>query len=86
VGRNTEASTDWKLSAELLTYSRSKGLLAGVNLNGAGMSQNAEDTEIYFGRPEDFENILKGNVAVPEGAVEFVKTVAHYFVEAKNRQ
>ena len=86
VGRNTEASTDWKLNAELLTYSRSKGLLAGVNLNGAGMSQNAEDTEIYFGRPEDFENILKGNVAVPEGAVEFVKTVAHYFVEAKNRQ
>jgi lipid-binding SYLF domain-containing protein len=86
VGRNTEASTDWKLSAELLTYSRSKGLLAGVNLNGAGVSQNAEDTEIYFGRPESFENILKGEVVVPEGAVEFVKSVAHYFVAAKNRQ
>jgi lipid-binding SYLF domain-containing protein len=86
VGRNTEASTDWKLNAELLTYSRSKGLLAGVNLNGAGVSQNAEDTEIYFGRPESFESILKGNVAVPEGAVEFVRTVAHYFVAAKNGQ
>jgi lipid-binding SYLF domain-containing protein len=86
VGRNTEASTDWKLSAELLTYSRSKGLLAGVNLNGAGVSQNAEDTELYFGRPENFESILKGNVAVPEGAVSFVKSVAHYFVAAKNRQ
>jgi lipid-binding SYLF domain-containing protein len=86
VGRNTEASTDWKLSAELLTYSRSKGLLAGVNLNGARVNQNAEDTEIYFGRPENFENILKGDVAVPEGAVEFVKSVAHYFIAAKNRQ
>ena len=86
VGRNTEASTDWKLSAELLTYSRSKGLLAGVNLNGARVSQNAEDTEIYFGRPENFENILKGDVAVPEGAVEFVTSVAHYFIAAKNRQ
>jgi lipid-binding SYLF domain-containing protein len=86
VGRNTEASTDWKLNAELLTYSRSKGLLAGVNLNGAGVSQNAEDTELYFGRPESFENILKGDVAVPEGAVEFVTAVAHYFVAAKNRQ
>jgi lipid-binding SYLF domain-containing protein len=86
VGRNSEASTDWKLSAELLTYSRSKGLLAGVNLNGARVNQNAEDTELYFGRPEDFENILKGNVAVPAGAVEFVRTVAHYFVAAKNHQ
>ena len=86
VGRNSEASTDWKLNAELLTYSRSKGLLAGVNLNGARVSQNAEDTEIYFGRPENFENILKGSVAVPEGAVEFVRSVAHYFVAAKNRQ
>jgi len=86
VGRNSEASTDWKLSAELLTYSRSKGLLAGVNLNGARVNQNAEDTEIYFGRPEEFENILKGNVAVPEGAVEFVRSVAHYFVTAKNHK
>jgi lipid-binding SYLF domain-containing protein len=86
VGRNTQAATDWKMSAELLTYSRSKGLLAGVNLNGARVSQNAEDTEIYFGRPENFENILKGSVAVPEGAVEFVRSVAHYFVAAKNRQ
>src|ERR1039458_883635 len=76
-GRNTEASTDCKLSAELLTYSRSKGLLAGVNLNGAGVSQNREDTEIYFGAPQNFENVLKGNVDVPAGAVEFVRTVAH---------
>ena len=85
VGRNTEASTDWKLNAELLTYSRSKGLLAGVNLNGARVSQNTEDTELYYGRPENFDNILKGNVEVPEGAVDFVKSVANYFVAAKNR-
>ncbi|MGA3161206.1 MAG: lipid-binding SYLF domain-containing protein [Terracidiphilus sp.] len=86
VGRNTEASTDWKLSAELLTYSRSKGLLAGVNLNGARVSQNQEDTEIYFGSAQNFEYVLKGNVDVPPGAVEFVKTVANYFIEAKRRK
>jgi lipid-binding SYLF domain-containing protein len=86
VGRNTEASTDWKLNAEMLTYSRSKGLLAGVNLNGARLSQNLEDTEIYYGAPQNFENVLKGNVDVPAGAVDFVKAVANYFIEAKHRK
>ena len=86
VGRNTQAATDWKMSAELLTYSRSKGLFAGIDLDGTSVSQNKEDTEIYFGAPHPFESVLKGNVAVPAGAIPFVKTVAHYFVEAKNRQ
>ena len=44
VGRNAQASTDWKLNAELLSYSRSKGLLAGIDLNGVSVSQNKEDT------------------------------------------
>ena len=86
VGRNTQAATDWKMSAELLTYSRSKGLFAGIDLDGTSVSQNKEDTEVYFGAPHPFESVLKGNVAVPAGAIPFVKTVAHYFVEAKNRQ
>ncbi|MGD0801952.1 MAG: lipid-binding SYLF domain-containing protein [Terracidiphilus sp.] len=86
VGRNSEAATDWKLSAELLSYSRSKGLFAGINLDGTSVRQNAEDTEIYFGQAHSFETILKGDVAVPQGAVPFVSDVAHYFVEAKHRQ
>jgi SH3 domain-containing YSC84-like protein 1 len=85
VGRNTQAATDWKMSAELLTYSRSKGLFAGIDLDGTSVSQNKDDTAIYFGAPHPFESVLKGSVDVPEGAVSFVKTVAHYFVEAKNR-
>jgi lipid-binding SYLF domain-containing protein len=86
VGRNTEAATDWKLNAELLTYSRSKGLFAGIDLNGTSVSQNAEDTELYFGAPHGFDSVLKGDVAVPDGAVPFVKAVANYFVAAKNRK
>jgi lipid-binding SYLF domain-containing protein len=86
VGRNTEAATDWKMNAELLTYSRSKGLFAGIDLNGTSVSQNSEDTELYFGGTHSFESILKGEVAVPAGAVPFVRATAHYFVEAKNRQ
>jgi lipid-binding SYLF domain-containing protein len=84
VGRNTQAATDWKMSAELLTYSRSKGLFAGVDLDGTSVSQNADDTAVYYGRPHRFESILKGGVPVPAGAVPFVRTVAHRFVEAKN--
>ena len=85
VGRDAQAATDLKMGAELLTYSRSKGLFAGIDLDGTTVSQNHEDTELYFGEPHSFESILKGNVAVPEGAQPFVKDVAHRFVAAKNR-
>jgi lipid-binding SYLF domain-containing protein len=83
VGRNGQAATDWKMGAELLTYSRSKGLFAGIDLDGTVVSQNRDDTEIYYGRPHPFDSILKGTVEVPQGAVPFVKSVAHYFVESK---
>jgi lipid-binding SYLF domain-containing protein len=85
VGRSGQAATDWKMSAELLSYSRNKGLFAGISLDGTSVSQNLEDTELYYGREQSFESILKGSVAVPDGAAPFVKTVAHYFVEAKRR-
>ena len=85
VGRSGQAATDWKMSAELLSYSRNKGLFAGIDLDGTSVSQNAEDTELYFGQSQTFESILRGDVAVPQGAVPFVTTVAQYFVAAKNR-
>ena len=85
VGRNGEASTDWKLSAELLTYSRTKGLFAGIDLDGTSVSQNTSDTDTYYGQEYPFQTILKGSVAVPQDAVAFVQTVAHYFIEAKNQ-
>jgi lipid-binding SYLF domain-containing protein len=83
VGRAGQASTDWKMSAELLSYSRNKGIFAGIDLDGTSVSQNREDTEIYYGKPHRFETILKGNIAPPAGSVSFVKTVAHYFREAR---
>ena len=83
VGRNSQAATDWKMGAELLTYSRSKGLFAGIDLNGASVSQSADDTQAYYGQAYEFPTILKGNVEVPPDAVPFVRTVAHAFVDAK---
>jgi lipid-binding SYLF domain-containing protein len=84
VGRAGSASTDWKMSAELLSYSRNKGLFAGIDLDGTSVSQNSEDTELYYGQPQRFETILKGSVDVPPGAVAFVRDVAQNFVRAKH--
>jgi lipid-binding SYLF domain-containing protein len=84
VGRAGQAATDWKMGAELLSYSRNKGLFAGIDLDGTSVSQNREDTELYYGTPQSFENILRGSVGVPAGAVALIRDVAHHFVAARN--
>ena len=86
VGRSGQASTDWKMNAELLSYSRNKGLFAGIDLDVTSVSQNSEDTELYYGQPHRFDAILKGSVDVPPGAVPFVRDVAQTFMRAKHEQ
>lgn len=86
VGRNAQAGTDWKLNAEFLTYSRSKGLFAGIDLDGTVLSQNADDTRSFYGSDLPFEQVLKGNEATPPDARPFVRTVAKYFVVSRNAQ
>lgn len=83
VGRNAQAGTDWKLNAEFLTYSRSKGLFAGLDLTGDVLSQNQDMTRAEYGADIPFDTILKGSVPVPENAQHFVGTVARYFVSSK---
>jgi lipid-binding SYLF domain-containing protein len=83
VGRNAQAGTDWKLNAEFLTYSRSKGLFAGLDLDGTVLSQNQDDTRAEYGADLPFDTILKGNQPVPDNAKPFVRTVARYFVSTK---
>src|SRR5580698_7794624 len=84
VGRDSQAATDWKMSAELLSYSRSKGLFAGIDLNGTSVTQNSDDTETFYGDPHPSAQILKGEVATPTDARPFVRTVAKYFSEVSN--
>ncbi len=80
VGRHATASTDVLLNAELLSYSRAKGLFAGVDLNGAVVSQNTDDTNLFYGgHSKTYEEILRGEVPVPRSARKFVGTVARYF-------
>lgn len=84
VGRNAQAGTDWKMNAEFLTYSRSKGLFAGLDLDGTVLSQSSDDTRAEYGSDIPFDTILKGNQPVPANATAFVRTVARYFVATKN--
>jgi len=84
VGRNAQAGTDWKLNSEFLTYSRSKGLFAGIDLDGTVLSQNSDDTRTFYGADIPFQTVLHGDQVVPHDAVPFVKTVAKYFVLSRD--
>ncbi len=65
-GRTAEAATDAQMGAEILTYSRSKGVFAGVSLEGAPLSQDGDANERIYGKRIEAKEILFGNtVAVP---------------------
>ena len=80
VGRNAQAGTDWKLNAEFLTYSRSKGLFAGIDLDGTVLSQNTDDTRSEYGADVPFQGVLHGETPTRPNARPFVHTVAKYFI------
>jgi lipid-binding SYLF domain-containing protein len=75
VGRHTEGSTDWKLRAEVLTYSRARGLFAGISFNGAVIKQDEDATREVYGRMVDFKTILTGSVVTPQSAEAFIAAV-----------
>jgi SH3 domain-containing YSC84-like protein 1 len=78
VGRHAEAATDWKMRAELLTYSRARGLFAGITLNGAVVRQDKDDTRDFYGHMVSFRSILTGLVAPPKGSEPLLKAAAKY--------
>jgi lipid-binding SYLF domain-containing protein len=75
VGRHTEGATDWKLRAEVLTYSRARGLFAGISFNGAVIKQDEDATGELYGRQIDFKTILTGSVSAPQSAEKFLAAV-----------
>jgi lipid-binding SYLF domain-containing protein len=75
VGRHAEGATDWKMRAQVLTYSRARGLFAGISLNGAVISQDKDATRELYGRLVPFKTILTGAVATPQGGESFVASV-----------
>jgi lipid-binding SYLF domain-containing protein len=75
VGRHAEAATDWTMRSEVLTYSRARGLFAGITINGAAIRQDEDSTRELYGRLVPFKTILTGAVPTPQGGEPFVATV-----------
>jgi SH3 domain-containing YSC84-like protein 1 len=78
VGRTAQAQTDAQMTAEILSYSRSRGVFAGVSLEGATLrSDTSEDTDLY-GRRVDPREILDGKVAAPKEVQPLLDTLTKY--------
>jgi lipid-binding SYLF domain-containing protein len=78
VGRHAEGNTDWKMRAEVLTYSRARGLFAGVSLNGASIKQDKDSTREFYGRMVPFKTSLTGEIDPPVGANAFLTSLAQW--------
>ena len=83
VGRHAEGETDWKMRAEVLTYSRARGVFAGLTVNGAVIEQDADATRAFYGRETPFPDILQGRVAAPAGSEPFLSAVKKFSAKAQ---
>jgi lipid-binding SYLF domain-containing protein len=83
IGRQAEGSTDWKMKSEVLTYSRARGVFAGLELNGAVIKQDNDETRVLYGKMVPFRAILTGKVPPPPGTEAFLAAVRKYAAEAR---
>jgi SH3 domain-containing YSC84-like protein 1 len=66
------------MKAEVLTYSRARGVFAGIDLNGSRIAQDKDETRILFGKMVPFADILGGKVEAPSGSQPFLSAVKKY--------
>ena len=85
VGRDATAGTDVKMRAEVLTYSRTRGLFAGIDLSGAVINQDKDSTQLLYGKMVPFETILNGKVPPPNGSDSFLAAVRKYSSQSKDQ-
>ena len=85
VGRDATAGTDVKLRAEVLTYSRTRGLFAGIDLSGAVINQDQDSTRSLYGKMIPFETILNGKVEPPSASSSFLAAVRKYSSQSKDQ-
>src|ERR1700682_241711 len=78
VGRHAEGNTDWKMRAQVLTYSRARGVFVGVSLNGAVVKQDKDSTRELYGRMVPFRTALTGETEAPPAANDFLSSLAKW--------
>lgn len=85
VGRHAAADTDWKLKAQVLSYSRARGLFAGLELSGAAISQDKDATREFYNRMVPFKTSLTGTIDAPPNAYPFLNTLAKWAKTAASK-
>jgi lipid-binding SYLF domain-containing protein len=75
LGRNATAQTDAELNAEILSYSRSRGLFAGISLEGAALAPDGETNRELYGRDVTNREILTGDFKTPAAAGKFERSL-----------
>jgi lipid-binding SYLF domain-containing protein len=83
VGRHAEGATDWKMRAQVLTYSRSRGIFAGLTLKGAVLQQDKNDTRTFYGRMVPYGTLLSGAMDPPESAQPLLTVLNQYASSTK---
>lgn len=83
VGRDAGADTDLKMKSEVLTYSRARGLFAGVDLNGAALTQDKDETRLLYGKFFPFSDILDGKVRPTASSEPFLAAIRRYSEQSK---
>jgi lipid-binding SYLF domain-containing protein len=78
VGRTATAQTDVQMHADILSWSRSQGLFAGVALEGATLRQDLDDNAALYGRKMGNRNIVKNGVRAPKSAARVIALLNQY--------
>lgn len=78
VGRSTQAETDAALTAEILTWSRARGLFAGLSLSGATLREDSDWNKELYGHEMTNRQIVTGNTAPPAGAASLIAELNKY--------
>ena len=85
VGRHAAADTDWKMRAQVLSYSRARGAFAGLELSGAVINQDKDSTREFYGRMVPFKTSLSGEIEAPGTAYPFLSTLAKWAKTAADK-
>jgi lipid-binding SYLF domain-containing protein len=86
VGRDAAADTDIEMKDKILTYSRARGLFAGIDLSGSVITQDKDETRILFGKMVPFEDILRGRVAPPTGSEPLLSVLRDVSAQAREHR
>ncbi len=86
VGRTVTAQTDAQMHADILSWSRSQGLFAGVALTGATLRQDLDDNTTLYGKPLENRDIVTNGVAPPAAAAKLLALLNRYSAKERTQQ